>query len=285
MCLILQIRLHFVSFYCRLLKCTEPNRTVCTLYCDTSYCITVYFCLIGLNPQAWTVTCAFSTLQNTHFWQQCNYCNKWVLLAVLLIFDSTCCNHGNIKSCSTLNQDVAPELACLCCETFCFPWFGLVKPELKFQLVFFIHTYALSCSGVTVCPGAVNPPAASLSACRALFFFFCEWSLAVLWQEDGWMGGGGEQTNGERWRDACGEAGRGGGYVTLRFRSASMELVWLWLIPAGGGGGGAKRERRGDRDEEDEMEMERMYGGVWSLFCHTFLPFFSFLRLHLPSVM
>lgn len=31
----------------------------------------------------------------------------------------------------------------------------------------------------------------------------------------------------EKRRDACGEAGRGGDYVTLRFRSASRELVCL----------------------------------------------------------
>lgn len=85
----------------------------------------------------------------------------------------------------------------------------------------------------------------------------CEWSL---WEEEGWIEG-----------EGGGDGGRDGGYVTLRFRSASRELVCLWLILSGRGGDGEETE--GGRDGGDRMEERR------SLL--SYLPSFSIL----PSLM
>lgn len=117
-----------------------------------------------------------------------------------------------------------------------------------------------------------------------------------LWMEAccaltvGWMNGRERRTNEwERWRDVCGEIGRGGGYVILRFRSASRELVCLWLILSGWGGEGGwgwrgrerarEREREGQREEETEMKRMRKRkqerrGLVF------FCPTFSFFLFH-----
>lgn len=67
--------------------------------------------------------------------------------------------------------------------------------------------------------------------------------------------------SGEKWRL----------YVTLRFRSASRELVCVWLIPAGWGGA---KGREGQSEEETEMKRMWRRGGWWSFFVlpFTFLP-------------
>lgn len=101
----------------------------------------------------------------------------------------------------------------------------------------------------------------------------------------------------EGWREARGEGGRDGGYVTLRFRSASRELVTHTVRLGRGGGDGEERrsERRteggggeGDREKGvgEERGIEGRKGGVRSFF-FLVLPFifFSFPSLHPPSVM
>lgn len=115
-----------------------------------------------------------------------------------------------------------------------------------------------------------------------------------LWMEAccaltvGWMNGRERRTNEwERWRDVCGEIGRGGGYVTLRFRSASRELVCLWLILSGWGGeegvGGGEVERESEREKGRRRRRQRWRGwgkesrkgGVWSFFVLPLAFFFS----------
>lgn len=113
-----------------------------------------------------------------------------------------------------------------------------------------------------------------------------------LWMEAccaltvGWMNGRERRTNEwERWRDVCGEIGRGGGYVILRFRSASRELVCLWLILSGWGGRGLgmARERESEREKGRGRRRQRWRGwgkesrkgGVWSFFVLPLAFFFS----------
>lgn len=113
-----------------------------------------------------------------------------------------------------------------------------------------------------------------------------------LWMEAccaltvGWMNGRERRTNEwERWRDVCGEIGRGGGYVILRFRSASRELVCLWLILSGWGGRGLgmARERESEREKGRGRRRQRWRGwgkesrkgGVWSFFVLPLVFFFS----------
>lgn len=86
-----------------------------------------------------------------------------------------------------------------------------------------------------------------------------EWEGAT----GGWMGGmeGHVWWGREGWRL----------YVTLRFRSASRELVCLWLILSGWGG---EEVMEGEREREkmirkSELDREEGGGGVWG-FCLTF---------------
>lgn len=146
-------------------------------------------------------------------------------------------------------------------------WYESILFNLKKKKICYCYSVLMKCMSsycVTVCVSWRRK-----STCR-LFLGL----QGFLWMEAccaltvGWMNGRERRTNEwERWRDVCGEIGRGGGYVILRFRSASRELVCLWLILSGWGGGrglGMAREREserarerraeggGDRDEEDE---------------------------------
>lgn len=132
------------------------------------------------------------------------------------------------------------------------------------------------------------------STCRlahlAYRAFFCEWRLAVVWREDGWMGGSDRQMNEEgiewwgrgRWRlrhITFPQCIKGTGLsVTHTVRIGGV-------MGGGGDGEGSKREREKEREKGRGRRRQRgrgwgrgkRKGGVWSFFVlpYVFFPFFS----------
>ncbi len=144
------------------------------------------------------------------------------------------------------------------------------------------------CDTVCARSGGAHPPAVSLSRLAGLF---CEWRLAVLWREDGWMGG----MEGRAWRGREGEM-----EATSHYVSAVHQGNWSVCDSYCQDVEGRRVMERGEREREREKGRgrrrrrqrgrgwgrERRKGGGLFFFCPTFRFFFlSFPSLHPPSVM
>lgn len=159
-----------------------------------------------------------------------NYCKKSGMLTVLPIFDSTCCNHDNSKS------------SCLSCSTTF--W---VSESRGCELCWNVLCWN---DGVRLLRSCDSTCCLCRLALLSFFFFFVNGGLLCCDGEDGWMRGRGGQMNGRNGgMHVAREEERGGGYVTLRFRSASRERVC----------DSYRQEREGLR----ERRMKRQEWGGW----------------------
>lgn len=75
------------------------------------HCIVVHCISLLFRSEFKILSCPFVTLScHSHLkhtsCQQFNYCYKSVLLAIWLIFDCTCCNHGNSKPYTALTVEL-----------------------------------------------------------------------------------------------------------------------------------------------------------------------------------